>query len=123
MSTTHTPGPWHSASDEPWCGTEPTGVFSGIWDAKKGWQNSEQVWPPHCCDPASNKFARHVADLRLMVAAPELLAALKALLAYADAYSEKMLEIGRGAEELGEGADSSSVAGMARAAIAKAEGR
>lgn len=64
-----------------------------------------------------------LANCQLCAAAPELLAALKALLAYADAYSEKMLEIGRGAEELGEGADSSSVAGMARAAIAKAEGR
>lgn len=62
-------------------------------------------------------------DAPLIASAPELLAALKALLAYADAYSNKLREVGRGAEELGEGADSSSVAGMARAAIAKAEGR
>lgn len=54
----------------------------------------------------------------------ELLAALKALLCYANKYSDTMAKKhGRGAQGLGELADSVSVAGMARAAIAKAEGK
>lgn len=86
----------------------------------------EHILPCDEGNAVAESLATLAMNLRydtLIAAAPELLAALKALLAYADAYSEKMLEIGRGAEELGEGADSSSVAGMARAAIAKAEGR
>ena len=52
----------------------------------------------------------------------DLLTACKALLEYANRYSDEMRKIGRGAEQLGTLADSASVAGMARAAIASAEG-
>lgn len=105
MSTKHTPGPW-----------------------KWQWQDEAEGYSLR--GPQGQRVATIRAgviptndDSPLIAAAPELLAALKALLAYADAYANKMREIGRGAEELGEGADSSSVSGMARAAIARAEGR
>jgi hypothetical protein len=62
------------------------------------------------------------ANARLIAAAPDLLAACEALLAYANRYSDEMAKVGRGASELGELADSISVAGMARAAIARAKG-
>lgn len=60
-------------------------------------------------------------NARLLDVASDLLLALEALLDYANRYSDKMAEIGRGAEQLGELADSTSVAGMARAAIARAK--
>ena len=62
------------------------------------------------------------ADRAARDAAPELLETLKELLTYANSYSDKMREIGRGAEQLGEGADSVSVAGRARALIDRVEG-
>jgi hypothetical protein len=62
-----------------------------------------------------------LCNARLVAAAPELLETLKELLAYANGYSDKMLEIGRGAEQLGEGADSVSIAGRARALINRIE--
>ena len=47
----------------------------------------------------------------------ELRTALDAIVRYANAYSDDMALIGRGAEQLGEGADSTSVAGMALRAV------
>jgi hypothetical protein len=63
------------------------------------------------------------ANARLIAAAPELLEALASLVEYADAYSNQMLKFGYGAEQLGVGADSQSVSGKARAAVAKATGQ
>jgi len=54
-------------------------------------------------------------------AVASLVLACKGLLDYANCYSDQMAKIGRGAEQLGKDADSISVAGMARAAIARAE--
>jgi len=56
-------------------------------------------------------------NARLVAAAPKLAEALRDLLKYSNSYSDAMAELGRGAEELGTGADSVSVAGMARAAL------
>ena len=53
-------------------------------------------------------------------AAPELVEALKCLLTYANAYSDKMRERGFGAEELGEGKDPYGCGAMAEAALLKA---
>ena len=65
----------------------------------------------------------NTANGELLAAAPDLLEALENLLSYADGYSDTMRDkLGRGAEGLGTDADSSSVSGMARAAIAKAKG-
>ena len=62
------------------------------------------------------------ANARLIAAAPEMYEALKALLSHANAYSDFMAEkYGHGDIELGELADSTSIAGRARAALAKAE--
>ena len=72
----HTPGPWHTATDGAvWSGKEPVGIYSGTKDPKGGWTNSQQVWPPYDCDPQGMHYQRHLADIRLMVASPELLAA------------------------------------------------
>ena len=61
------------------------------------------------------------ANLQLMAAAPDLLDALKKLLKYANGYSDAMRKDGRGAEQLGQNSYSTSVAGMAKAAIEFAE--
>ena len=52
---------------------------------------------------------------------PDLVGALRKLLAYANKYSDSMEEHGFGASELGKNADSTSVAAMARIAINREE--
>lgn len=108
----HTPGPWHVIENPN--GTlgigakEPDGS-----DCRPAQINGTAVEEPW----ASVTWA----NARLIAAAPDLLEACKRLLAYANRYSDEMRKIGRGADQLGDDADSVSVAGMARAAIAKAQ--
>ena len=71
--------------------------------------------------PDGSRIDEERANARLIAAAPDLLVACKALLAYANDYSDTMATSGQGAEQLGELADSVSVAGQARTAIALAE--
>ncbi|MFM9966725.1 MAG: hypothetical protein ACKV2Q_36595 [Planctomycetaceae bacterium] len=62
------------------------------------------------------------AHAALVAERDSLRKALSDLLAYADRYSDEMCKIGRGAEQLGNGTDSMSVAGQARAALALSKG-
>lgn len=106
MNAKPIPGPW--AVERPY--GEP-GVYVTAADPRKT--------NPLIC----RLYEESEGCANLIAAAPELLEALRNLLAYANKYSDTMAaKLGRGAEELGELADSSSVAGMARAAIAKAMG-
>lgn len=123
MKTEHTPGPWHINGyaynrDDAAPAGRRVYICSADSSCCEGYTiNASNV---QVCD-----IKRHtrLGDALLIAAAPELLEALRNLLAYANKYSDTMAEkLGRGAEELGELADSSSVAGMARAAIAKAMG-
>lgn len=79
---TRTPGPWH-ATGEVWSGsnqTLPAGIFRYRVNDKGQEESIAQVWPPYACDYTSKDYARHAADLRLIVAAPDLLAALEGLM-------------------------------------------
>lgn len=75
----HTPGPWR-ATGEVWSGssqTLPAGILSYRINHKGQEETVAQVWPPYVCDHASKGYARHAADLMLMLAAPELLESLE----------------------------------------------
>lgn len=122
METKHTPGPWTS---------ERMRLTPRDKDRRCGFvvngPDSEPL-PVRICDlrvPAGiDGFSQGEANARLIAAAPELLYALKKLLAYADWYSDEMAKRhGNGAEELGTNSPSDSLAGMARRAIMLAEGR
>jgi hypothetical protein len=91
MSGTHTPGPWRAD-----CGGSGNqrGGFS-VTAANDGVVICGRMGWPHCADESE-------ANARLIAAAPDLLAACKALV---------------------EGEYDAPVMPMARAAIAKAEGR
>lgn len=112
-TTTHTPGPWE--------------FFIGT-DLRYRVTPQRPQKPAVICEmiriESDSEYPNDavLANARLISAAPDMLAALQALVAYADAYSDKMREIGRGAEQLGAGADSMSVSAAARAAITKATG-
>lgn len=56
-------------------------------------------------------------NAELLAAAPELLEALRDLLAFAEQYSEKMRSVGCHSEHLGEHCSPNSVGGVARALI------
>lgn len=102
-STSHTPGPWYFK--------HACGSVAEVVPHDMSWKAS------------IDGVVMAEPNARLIAAAPELLEALRNLLDYANKYSDTMAAIGRGATQLGELADSVSVSGMARAAIAKAEGR
>ena len=71
MKKTHTPGPWHTIAD---------GIFSGTPDPKHlgCYTNSQQVFPFFDSDLKQGMHGqRHVADAKLIAAAPDLLAALQ----------------------------------------------
>ena len=106
-----TPGPWTVHGDNK--------TLIGCDDRKM--MLAEVLWE-HVCTEWGRPIEEAQANARLIAAAPQLLAALENLLAYANGYSEKLRRIGHGAEELGPDADSASVAGMARAAILAAKG-
>lgn len=108
----HTPGPWAIQMDG-----RDTRVVREADGLKSYVASLGEIW---LCEEHGGTVDANAA---LIAAAPDLLAALKALLAHANAYSDEMRERGYGSMELGESADSASLAGMARAAIAKAEGR
>jgi len=76
-------------------------------------------WPDHVIGKRESRQIKE-AHNALYNDFHDLLEALRDLLAYANDYSDTMAKSGRGAEQLGKLADSVSVAGMARAAIAKA---
>lgn len=113
----HTPGPWQ-APTWPACTNLQIGSDDYPFMHQVGFVDGQSAiavaYGDGQCEAESNA--------RLIAAAPELLEALRNLLAYADAYSDSMMVHGRGAEQLGNGADAVSVSGMARAAIAKATG-
>ena len=102
--TRWTPGPWEAEPNTCTDGPHVPGSYKVHHAGTRQWVASEVT----------------ARDARLIAAAPALLNALQNLLAYADRYSDEMAKIGRGAEQLGAMADSVSVSGMARAAIASA---
>jgi hypothetical protein len=98
---THTPGPWHIGQSREWDDGElheQLAVYSaeGVKTAKV------ETWLKHCREESE-------ANARLIAAAPELLAALKALLPILDNDSP----LARAYEDVGQ---------LAQAALAKAEG-
>ncbi len=100
----HTPGPWKL------CKETTRGEFGTDFRIRTHDGSHLAVVGP--CNTEANA--------KLIAAAPDLLDALTKLLTYANNYSDAMRGSGHGAEQLGELADSISVAGIARAAIAKA---
>ena len=120
----HTRGPWTVE----WEYRHPADIWTTSIHAATGPRTADlvAVMPREFKtqpDRNSPTQARQRANAHLIAAAPELLEALQNLLRYADRYSDEMAKHGRGAEQLGELADSVSVSGMARAAIAKATGK
>ena len=112
----HTPGPWHSTG-KVWSGNQPAGIFSGRQTEGGGWVDSKQVWPPYACDPQSEDYQRHVADLRLIAAAPDLLQALWDCMTKEGAVARKDADPQKLVRRL------NAIDDICRAAIAKAEGR
>ena len=109
MPTSHTPGPW----------THKPRARDGHTDTIcKGHAAFVQVGCPRVERPILDypHDNEQTANARLIAAAPELLAAIKALVAEFDAYDSAMTEIGRGHEDYG------GQRAAARAAIAKADG-
>lgn len=85
MNTEHTPGPWNSASLDQ--DSDHIEVFAGISDG-------DQVAVVKGYGLATGKHYEAIANARLIAAAPDLLAALDALIAaiyegkYVDPYSD-----------------------------------
>jgi hypothetical protein len=104
MSGKHTPGPW-TASE--------MGVISDKITSHGNF---------YVCGVINADNEEDKANMKLIAAAPDLLAALQRLLQAADEYSDHMTRFGRGASGMGALADSASPSGQARAAIAKAKG-
>ncbi len=106
MNRKHSPGPWRTFKGHKRC---PTSYAVGT------------VKREHVIFHVYKSMTQE-ADACLGAAAPELLEACEKLLAYTDNADAFYTSKGIGAEELGVNAPSMSVAGMARAAIAKAKG-
>jgi len=107
MSTTkHTPGPWHNA---PWTSHAAISIL-----AHTGQRLAGQSWPTLIadCAPIDGYSDNALANARLIAAAPDLLAALRQLLADVEELGFENVSI-----------EHPMVKGvpMARAAIAKAE--
>lgn len=98
----HTKGPWKAR-------VNPDGGRLSV----EGADGTAVVAGCGCCDSPWTDKAHAEANARLIAAAPDLLAACKALLQFEDA------EIGESGGEL---EDSMRAVAMIRAAIAKAEG-
>jgi hypothetical protein len=126
MNAKHTPGPWKA---------DHLGVITGGSHFLTSVAETYATKWAHCQATSAHKHSQDAADYcgemyeeaqansRLIAAAPDLLVALRNLLEYSNTYSDIMArDFGQGAIELGDNADSVSVAGMARAAIAKAIG-
>ena len=112
-STFFTPGPWQLARfDESTCFIEVETVERGDDLPDQGYTIAKMYAGPK----------GPIADNHLVAASPELYQALEELLEYANRYSDKMAEIGRGANGLGELADSETPAGRAKRALALARG-
>ena len=110
----HTPGPWIAEH-----GTGPTNKYAtastGVWSKPKfdvalelGDEDSDPMDPAWVCGIWGDLSPEDFANARLIAAAPDLLAALKALLEYSGIIEERC-------------GDAETKA--ARAVIAKAEGR
>ena len=113
----HTPRPWKV--DE-WNYSTATPPHKDLVVLNSEMKLATVDWDEGNDNPYTVQEQTAKANARLIAAAPDLLEALKALLDYANDYSDAMAKEGKGAEQLGTLADSVSVAGMARAAIAKA---
>ena len=70
----HTPGPWRV--DGFLDGTNFPGIMHEVFDDNKKCIRAAQIMPFYDCDPNGKDYARHMADKRLIEAAPDLLAAL-----------------------------------------------
>jgi hypothetical protein len=102
----HVPGPWTVHGDNH--------TLIGCDDRKM--MLAEVLWE-HVVTEWSRPLAEAQANARLIAAAPDLLKALRELVAEFDRYDAAMTKIGRGHEDYGwQRRD-------ARTAIAKAEGR
>ena len=111
--TEHTPGQWVIYDDGR--GPESSDIIMAHIDG-----DNFDICAMSTELPVDERKANAEFIVRACNAHDDLLEALKTLLAYANDYSDAMAKEGKGAEQLGALADSVSVAGMARAAIAKA---
>jgi hypothetical protein len=73
----HTPGPWRVDGFAD--GTGFPGIMHEVFDDNKKCIRAAQIIPFYDCDPNGKDYSRHMADKRLIEAAPELLAAMMSL--------------------------------------------